>query len=185
MLLSNTQKQFYEYAATLANFLQDIDFDSVERLAKDIKEYQDKKVFICGNGGSAANASHICNDLVSCGIDIFSLSCNQAVLTCIANDDGYEHVFSKQLLKIPRNPILRQVPTLLIVLSGSGNSKNIILALKKAKELKMLTWAIVGYDGGEAKKIADNCLHFNINDMQIAEDCQLIVGHMIMRYLCK
>jgi len=74
---------------------------------------------------------------------------------------------------------------LLIVLSGSGNSSNIIAALEQAKKMQITTCAILGYQGGKAKDLADQSIHFEVSDMQIAEDTQLIVGHMVMQYLYK
>jgi D-sedoheptulose 7-phosphate isomerase len=72
---------------------------------------------------------------------------------------------------------------LLIVLSGSGNSENIVSALNQATELGVVSFAIVGYSGGKAKSLADYSIHNDIHDMQISEDLQLIVGHMLMQYM--
>jgi len=72
---------------------------------------------------------------------------------------------------------------LLLALSGSGNSTNIINAIKTANKKNMITFAILGYEGGEAKKIANFPIHFEVNDMQISEDLQLIVGHLCMKWL--
>ena len=110
---------------------------------------------------------------------IEALSANQAVLTCLANDLGYEHIYSEQL-KVKANK-----SDLLIVLSGSGNSKNVVNAIKIGNRLKMKTFAIVGFNGGKCKKLAKNNIHFNVNDMQVSEDLQLIVMHMIMQELSK
>ena len=70
---------------------------------------------------------------------------------------------------------------MLICFSGSGNSKNIINAIKKAKKLKLITFGIFGYSGGAAAKIVDDYIHININDMQISEDMQLVIMHMCVR----
>ena len=143
-------------------------------------------IYICGNGGSAGNANHLANDFTygvgvnnEAGIRIEALSSNSSVITCLANDIGYENIYSEQIkVKGNKNDIL-------IVLSGSGNSPNIINALKIANQKEMKTFAILGFDGGEAKKLAKNSIHFNIDDMQISEDLQLIVGHMCMQWLMK
>ena len=158
----------------------------VPRLAKSIKKaWEDgSTVFICGNGGSAGNAMHLANDFIygagtknERGIKVEALNANSSVITCLANDIGYENIFSEQIkVKGNKNDIL-------IILSGSGNSKNIINALKIANQKDMITFAILGYDGGEAKKIAKCSIHFEINDMQISEDLQLIVGHLCMQWL--
>ncbi len=164
--------------------------NQIRLLSNDLfKVWEEKKVvYICGNGGSAANAIHIANDLIfgagACGngpsiegLRVEALSANSAVLTCIANDISYEEIFSTQI-KTKAND-----GDLLIVLSGSGNSKNIIKAIKVSKTLGVKSYAIVGYDGGVCKDEADEAIHFKINDMQIAEDCQLIVGHICMQFL--
>lgn len=145
-----------------------------------------KMVYLCGNGGSAGNAIHLANDF-NYGIDkgrgvglrIEALPANSSVITCIANDEGYENIFSQQL-KVKANP-----GDLLIVLSGSGNSPNIIKALETANALGMKTFAILGYSGGKAKSLAHTPIHFQVDDMQIAEDVQLIVGHILMQTLYK
>ena len=135
-----------------------------------------KRVYICGNGGSAANAMHIANDLVACGVSAIPLTADIATLTAIANDHGYVHVFERQILTHG------QAGDLLIALSGSGNSTNILFALDAAKELGMNTWAIVGDKGGAAPRHAANSIKMG-HDMQAAEEAQLLIGHQIMRAL--
>ena len=174
------------YLSNLSNILSDDVFLLVPLLAKDIlkAKKQKKKIYICGNGGSAANAMHIANDLTygagmksGKGFDIEALPSNTSVITCLANDIGYEKIFSEQLR------VKGQKGDILIVLSGSGNSKNIVNALKMSKKIGVKSYAILGFDGGKAKALADISLHFNINDMQIAEDTQLIIGHLLMKLL--
>jgi D-sedoheptulose 7-phosphate isomerase len=143
-----------------------------------------RKVFICGNGGSAANALHWANDLLYGaaksglgGLKSIALSANQSVSTCLANDLGYESIFSAQL------EVLAEKGDLLITLSGSGNSPNILSALCAGKKLGMKTWAIVGFDGGKAITLADQGIHFRAADMQVAEDLQMVVCHVVTRTL--
>jgi len=141
-------------------------------------------IFLCGNGGSAGNAIHLANDFIygagvkrGIGLRVEALSANSAVLTCLANDIGYENIFSEQLrVKANKGDVL-------VVLSGSGNSSNVIRALEMGNSLGMETFAILGYTGGKCKEIAQHPIHFEIDDMQIAEDLQLIIGHMIMQWL--
>ncbi|MEM8638645.1 MAG: SIS domain-containing protein [Cyanobacteria bacterium P01_G01_bin.54] len=144
-----------------------------------------KTVYLCGNGGSAGNAVHLANDFiygagaqVGRGICVESLSANSAVLTCLANDLGYEEIYAYQL-KVKAKP-----GDILIALSGSGNSPNIVKALEMGNKIGMQTFAILGFSGGLCKDIAQISIHFPIDDMQIAEDLQLIVGHMCMQWLC-
>ena len=142
-------------------------------------------IFLCGNGGSAGNAIHLANDFIygagvkrGIGLRVEALSANPAVLTCLANDIGYENIFSEQLrVKANKNDVL-------LVLSGSGNSSNVVRALEMGNSIGMETFAILGFNGGKCKEIAQHPIHFEINDMQIAEDLQFIVGHMFMQWLC-
>ena len=179
---------FSDYSKRLADTLDEVNWTSVLRLSKELlaTKIRGSRVFLCGNGGSAANANHIANDLVyaatehtGSGFDAVSLAANSAVLTCLANDVGYGNIFSEQLAVSGREN------DLLLVLSGSGNSENILNALTMAKKLKMRTAGILGFDGGKCKKITDCAVHVDVNDMQISEDIQLVVGHMIMKWLKK
>jgi len=111
------------------------------------------------------------------GIRAIALSANSAVITCLANDIGYENIYSEQLA------VMGDEGDLLVVLSGSGNSPNIISAIEMAKQKKIKSYAILGYSGGRAKNIVDHAIHFPVDDMQIAEDLQMVVGHMLMQWL--
>jgi len=147
-----------------------------------------QNVYIIGNGGSAANAIHIANDLhygiggcgtgaKIAGLRVEALPANQGIITCLGNDIGYHNIFSHQLC------VKGQHGDVLIALSGSGNSQNIVNAIKKAKEIDMDTFAILGFEGGRCKEIVDVAIHFGVSDMQIAEDTQLITGHLCMQWL--
>jgi D-sedoheptulose 7-phosphate isomerase len=145
---------------------------------------KDRRVYLCGNGGSAANAIHLANDFLygvgvrkGKGLRVEALSANPAVVTCLANDLGYEHIFSAQLH-------VKGAPgDVLIALSGSGNSPNIIKAIEQANAIGMKTFAILGFSGGKCKGLAQTSLHFPVDDMQIAEDLQTVVGHICMQRL--
>ena len=179
---------FSEYASQLVAVLSDADWLPVFALAKMLKKLRenDGRVFLCGNGGSAANAVHLANDLVYAvakktggGIDAVALSANPAVITCLGNDIGYGEIFSEQLA------VSGKKDDILIVLSGSGNSRNVVSAIETAHARKMKTVAVLGFDGGKCKQIVSLPIHFAIDDMQIAEDLQLVVGHMVMKWLQK
>ncbi|MCU7555002.1 SIS domain-containing protein [Alteromonas sp. ASW11-19] len=175
-----------QYQQRLCREIENLDEKAIEQLALSLLEccHERRQVFICGNGGSAGNAIHIANDFLY-GIDpegkramrVEALPANTSVLTCLGNDIGYANIFAHQLQVKARE---RDV---LIVLSGSGNSNNIVNALTTARKLEMQTFAILGFTGGKARELADVAIHNDINDMQIAEDLQLIVGHMLMQYL--
>ncbi len=177
---------FVDYSQRLHVVLQAQDWSNVARLAEELRDCwrTGRQVFLCGNGGSAGNAIHLANDFLygiskkhGSGLRVNALPANSSVLTCLANDEGYEEIFSLQLAVQAREG------DVLIALSGSGNSPNILKAIEQAKELGMKTYAILGYKGGKAKQMADVPIHFAVDDMQISEDLQLVVGHMIMQWL--
>ena len=187
--MSNFIKHSERYLQNLKDVFSQENLRKIEELSSSIQEQiiNKRKIFLCGNGGSAANSIHIANDLIygirktsddgSVGANVYSLAENTAVLTCLANDIGYEAIYAYQL------KAKAQKDDLLITLTGSGNSKNIINAINIAKELEMKEFSVVGYNGGICKQLSKNCIHFDVQDMQIAEDCQLILGHLIMQHI--
>jgi len=175
-----------DYASSLSRILEAFDWTPVVAMAGSLQRawLERRQVFLCGNGGSAANAIHLANDFIygisrenGAGIRATALPANQAIVTCLANDVGYEAIFSRQL------KALGSPGDLLIVFSGSGNSPNILRALETANGMGMETHAILGFSGGTAKSLAAHPIHFAIDDMQMAEDLQMIVGHMLMKML--
>lgn len=179
---------FVQYSERLQAVLRATDWTNVARLAEELLNCwrTDRQVFLCGNGGSAGNAIHLANDFLygisktpGSGLRVTALPANSSVLTCLANDKGYDEIFSWQL------SVQARPGDVLIALSGSGNSPNILKALEQARKMGVKTYAILGYKGGEAKLMADVAIHSAVDDMQIAEDMQLVVGHMIMQWLYK
>ena len=177
---------FVDYSQRLQAVMQATDWPAVTRLAEELRDCwrTGRQVFLCGNGGSAGNAIHLANDFLygisktrGSGLRVNALPANSSVLTCLANDEGYDEIFSLQLAVQGRKG------DVLIVLSGSGNSPSILKALEQAKKVGLKTYAMLGYKGGKAKALADMSIHFVVDDMQISEDMQLIVGHMIMQWL--
>ena len=180
----------FSYLKVLNECFNETNLGAVEKLAKELHGawINGRNVYICGNGGSAANAIHIANDMHygigACGpgkkqpgLRIEALPANSGVITCLANDTGYENIYSHQIeVKCRRGDIL-------IALSGSGNSPNIIRALETANNLGVDTYAIIAFNGGHCKNLAQTAIHFEVNDMQIAEDTQLVVGHLCMQWL--
>ena len=107
------------------------------------------------------------------------MTANPSVLTCLANDVGYENIFTEQLKAFSnKNDIA-------LAFSGSGNSANVVEALEWCEVNGMETYAILGYSGGKAAKIAKNAIHIAVDDMQISEDLQLIIGHIIMQWIAE
>ena len=192
--MSSETTMFLESARSYLNLLQGGFSEEIllktEKLAIDLKKawIERRQVFICGNGGSAANALHMANDfhygIGACGegiklpgLRVEALSANTGILTCLANDTGYENIYAHQLqVKANHGDVL-------IVLSGSGNSPNVVNALKTAQKLGLYSYAIVAFGGGECRQLANEAIHFSIDDMQIAEDTQLIIGHLCMQWL--
>ena len=177
---------FSGYADRLSTVLAASDWSGVAQLAADMLEAwkSGHQVFFCGNGGSAGNAVHLANDFIygvakrtGAGIRAVALPANTAVITCLANDVGYDRIYSEQLAT------LGNAGDLLIVLSGSGNSPNILRVLEQARQMDIRSYAVLGYSGGKAKELADVPIHLAVDDMQIAEDLQLVVGHMLMQWL--
>ena len=163
---------------------------AVEHLANELRQawIDGRHVYICGNGGSAANAIHMANDfhygIGACGpgpslpgLRVDALPANAGVITCLANDTGYDNIYAHQL-QVKGRP-----DDLLIVLSGSGNSANVVKALEVAAGLGIRSFAILAFSGGRCLELAEVPIHFRIDDMQIAEDTQLVVGHLCMQWL--
>ena len=147
-------------------------------------------VYLAGNGGSAASASHIAVDLMKCinvklaentGVLSYlpfrarSMTDSAPLLTCIGNDLGYQNVFVTQLA-IEMGPA-----DVLIVISGSGRSPNVLEAAKWARAHKFTVISLTGFDGGELPLYSAVNLHVPVNDMQIAEDCHMAALHLIFR----
>lgn len=177
---------FKDYAARLQETLEAADLEPVEILAESMLDAWrgGRSVYLCGNGGSAGNAIHLVNDLIygavqgrGPGVRAQALSANAAVVTCLANDTDYSEVFALQL------QTFGQPGDILLALSGSGNSPNILKAIEAGRALGMKTFAILGFSGGKARSLVDVPIHFPVDDMQISEDLQLIVGHMVMQWL--
>lgn len=166
--------------------IKSLDLDSINTVMNVLEEARitGKHIFICGNGGSAATASHYCCDFnkgVSENQDKkYNFEClndNVPMMMAVANDIGYEEVFRFSIKNKMKSG------DVFIGISGSGNSKNVINAMDYAKNIGGTTIAIVGYTGGEMKEIADYSIHVNINNMQISEDVHMIIDHLMMYVL--
>ena len=139
-------------------------------------------IYVCGNGGSAATASHMQNDFsrgVSEKLDkkfnFYCLNDNYPTVMAIANDIGYEEVFRHQLInRLKENDLF-------IGISGSGNSMNVVNAAQYAKECGIKVLGITGYKGGKLKELADYKMHVPEEDMQIDEDIHMTFDHMMMK----
>lgn len=142
-----------------------------------------KQVFVVGNGGSAATASHMACDLGKNTISanrprfrVLSLNDNVPLLSALANDVGYEHVFSEQLKNLIRPG------DVLISISASGNSPNILQAMAYARSRAATNIALLGFDGGKAAALADEYVLAPISDYGIVEDIHMILDHVLTEY---
>lgn len=174
------------YKNNLISVLENFDWKPVYALATEFLNCMrlKKQIFICGNGGSGANAIHMANDFIygtekrlGYGIKCHALTSNSATITCLANDEGYNHIFSHQM------NVLANDGDILLILSGSGNSENIIEAVKTSKSMGIKTYGILGFDGGKVKDLVDTAIHFDVEDMQISEDLQMVVANIILQWL--
>jgi len=175
-----------DYARRFAAVLSSTDWTPAALLGEDLLAcWRDgRQVFLCGSGGSAVNAVHLTNDLfygvakdAGPGLKANALTANTAVTSCLANNCGYDQIFARQL------DVLANAGDVLIVLSGSGNSPNILAALEAARRIGVRSYGILGYAGDNAKAMVDVAMHFPVDDMQISEDLLLVVGHMVMQFL--
>lgn len=179
------------YIALEIEILKKLDAEQINAVLNLLDETRQKKgrIYICGNGGSAATASHFQNDFnkgVSEYIEVpFRFHClndNVATLMAIANDIGYEEVFRFQL----RNNL--EENDVLVAISGSGNSPNVLRAVEYAKEHGCKIIGLTGFSGGKLKELSDISLHAPVNSMQVTEDIHMIFDHLMMsifyKYLC-
>ncbi len=144
-----------------------------------------KKIITCGNGGSASTASHFITDWnkminLATGKKFrgISLCDNIGLITAYGNDISYDEIFSGQLKAI------MDEDDLLVAISGSGNSPNVVKAVEYANSIDADTLAVVGFDGGNLKKISKTAVWVESFDMQLCEDFHLMFGHMVMKALC-
>ncbi len=181
------QKFVSHYKKNLTSLIDKIDENIIKNVIDSLEETDSKngKIYIIGNGGSAATASHMVNDLGT-GLarrnikyfDIECLSDNTTVCTALANDIGYENIFSMQL----KNKIKKD--DLLIAISCSGNSPNIINAINVAKENNTKIIGLTGFDGGQLKILSDINFHTQTdrNEYGVVEDLHMIFNHIIYTY---
>jgi D-sedoheptulose 7-phosphate isomerase len=144
-------------------------------------------VFLCGNGGSGSNCSHLCEDLGKCTLlradfdndrkrrlRILSLTDNTPYILAWANDEGFERVFVEQLKN------LASAGDLLIAVSGSGNSPNVLRAVEWANRNGLKTFGCTGYDGGKLRKLVHQGLHVPLDDMGVVESIHLTAFHWVV-----
>ncbi|CAN1498666.1 GmhA Phosphoheptose isomerase [Burkholderiaceae bacterium] len=178
-----------DYLRYLNNVLQGIDLNEIGQFINILLNARSSgaQIFFMGNGGSAATASHFANDL-SIGTDSYekpfkaiSIVDNHAIVTAIANDFGYSEIFSRQLR------VLASAGDVVVAISASGNSPNLINAIEYANSKGMETVAITAFDGGALRKLCNHGVHVptGLKEYGPAEDAHMILDHLIGAYLLR
>jgi D-sedoheptulose 7-phosphate isomerase len=186
-------KDIEQFSKSYFSYLKEV-FDKVNLL--EIRQFAEillaaresgATIFFMGNGGSAATASHFANDL-SFGTNeyrkpfkVMSITDNVPVLTALGNDYGYDEIFIRQL------KIYAKKGDVLVGISASGNSQNLIRAFEYASVAEIKTVALTAFDGGKMKEIADQCVHIPTGQKEYgpAEDLHMILDHLISNYLMR
>lgn len=181
--MQNYFERIKKYLELEKQVIDSLDLNVINSIMNEIMLAKDRgsTIYICGNGGSHATASHYCCDfnkgVSGCdekNTNFICLSDNTSTIMAIANDVSYDEIFSYQL----KNRLKHG--DLLFVISGSGNSKNIVRAMEIAKEKNNKIIGLCGYEGGKVKSMSDICLHVAIKNMQITEDIHMILDHCMM-----
>lgn len=185
------QKDIRDYIACEIETLKKLDIEAINAALNLLMEAQKthKRIYVFGNGGSSATASHFQNDFGK-GIseyvdDKFRFQClndNVPTVMAVANDIGFDEIFRFQLRGV------LEPGDLIMAISGSGNSQNVINAVEYAKSCGNKIIGLTGYDGGKLMELSDVSLHAPVNSMQVTEDIHMIFDHLMMgvlyRYLC-
>ena len=176
----------HKYLDNLGSILQALPMNDLANVLGVLeKAYTERRqVFLAGNGGSAATASHMANDLMKTseiggrqGFRPLALSDNTSLITALANDEGYSEVFASQLMT------LGQPGDVLVVFSASGNSANIIRVLEAARTMQITTIAFLGMGGGKAAGLADVSVVVPSGEYEPVEDIHMVFEHLIASYL--
>lgn len=185
----NPEKYADSYLNYLVKLIQNANRKEIGNFINTLIAARDKKqtIFFIGNGGSAATASHFANDLsigTKCSDNPFkalSLTDNIPIISAVANDYGYEEVFVRQL------QIYADDGDVLVAISASGNSENILKAFEFAKLNGIKTVAVTAFDGGKMLKMADQSVHFPTEKLEYgpAEDLHMILDHLVGTYLLR
>lgn len=185
--MNNNQYSALAYSLRLTELLKNLDYEQIDIAIELIKEkwHDGKQIITLGNGGSSLTALHFINDwnksiFLSKKIPFRgrSLVDNIGLVMSYGNDIDFKDIFIEQLKNI-LNP-----GDLVIAISGSGNSENVIRAIEYANENQATTLGLCGYSGGKLKDLAQHVVWAKVDDMQLSEDIHSIFGHMVMQKLC-
>jgi D-sedoheptulose 7-phosphate isomerase len=178
----NSHELFNEYLKSLKEAITELDLNQVDGIVDVLQEAREnaRQVFLFGNGGSAATASHLACDLVKMTavpgkprLRAISLTDNVAMMTAIANDISYDDIFVEQM------SALWNQGDLAIGISASGNSPNVLKAIEYAKNHGGKTIGFSGFGGGKLAKIADLNITFSSRNYGVVEDMHLVLTHLI------
>ena len=184
--IKNSKDFYLEYINQKNTVLQNIDFKELNKIIILLKKCfkNNNIVYTCGNGGSSSLADHFACDFIkqsnnktNLQVKSISLTSNFSLISAIANDFNYDQIFSFQIEKLcKKNDVL-------FLFSVSGNSPNLIEAIKKAKKMSVKTISFTGFDGGKLAKLSDLNLNFPIANFGIVEDCHVSLMHYLSQYL--
>ncbi len=183
----NSRIAFAErYTENLCRVIRDLPLHDLAHALETLEQAltEQRQVFIAGNGGSAATASHMANDLMKGvakgggpGLRAIALSDNVALITAIANDEDYSEIFASQLA------VLGQPGDVLIVFTGSGNSPNIVRAVAVAQQMQITTIGFLGMGGGQVAKMVDVPVIVPSDEYGPIEDVHMMFDHLVTVYL--
>jgi D-sedoheptulose 7-phosphate isomerase len=173
---------FQNYLNDLSKVLENLPLEPLEKILTELKKVrlEGRTIFVFGNGGSASTASHMVCDLGKNtrqpdlpGVRVIGLNDNIPTMTAFANDEGYERVFSEPLRALVREG------DLVIAISGSGNSLNVLEGIRTAQNAGALTVGLTGFEGGKLIDLVDICLVVPSDSMERIEDLHLVINHML------
>ena len=175
IIKKNIQDHFemIDSLSSVSNKIEEISIKAIDTLKNN------GTIFWCGNGGSASDSQHLAAELVGrfeidrAPLKSISLNTDTSVITALSNDYSYDLIFQRQLKALGNSK------DLLIAISTSGNSKNIINVLKEAKSKKIFSIALLGKDGGQASKISDLSLIIKSNSTARIQEMHILIGHII------
>jgi len=174
------REYFKESCKVKLDFLEK-NYENLEKMIEKITECLERgnKILICGNGGSAADSQHFAAELVGRfklerkGLPAIALTTDTSILTAIGNDYGFDHIFERQI------EALGKEGDILVGISTSGNSENVIRAVKKAKDMGVYTIGLLGKDGGKLKDLVDLSLIVPSNSTPRIQECHVLIYHIV------
>lgn len=185
---SSVSDYFKQYVDALQNILENVDTENLEKAFSLLRQAQsaNKRIYVAGNGGSSAIADHLCCDWTkgtqapnTTTLRTHSMSSNTALFTAIANDYGYEETFATQV------EMFMEKGDVLVLISSSGNSPNIVKAAQACREKGVQTIAFTGFSGGKVREFIDVNIHVKIENYGLVEDSHQVLMHCFAQFLAQ